>query len=78
MKNYPIRGGAEFTIYRGRQPGNTSAVCAVARTSEEPLPQGRTRLEHEYSLAAEFNPASAALTVVVSSKALRVSSCGGS
>ena len=56
----PIRDSAEFTLYRGRQRGNPSPVLAVAPTAEQPLPQSLRRLEHEYSLAAELEPAWAA------------------
>src|ERR1700680_5347578 len=56
----PIREGADFTLYRGRQHGNPSPVLVVALTAEQPSPQGVRRLEHEYSLAMELDPAWAA------------------
>src|SRR5229473_3018612 len=56
----PIREGADFTLYRGRQHGNPSPVLALALAAEQPSPQGLRRLEHEYSLAAELDPAWAA------------------
>jgi PAS domain S-box-containing protein len=56
----PIRDSAEFTLYRARQHGNPSPVLVVAPTAEQPLPQSLRRLEHEYSLAAELEPAWAA------------------
>src|SRR5229473_6655346 len=56
----PIREGADFTLYRGRQRGNPSPVLVVALTAEQPSPQGLRRLEHEYSLAVELDPAWAA------------------
>src|SRR5690349_16204939 len=55
-----LRKGAEFTLYRGRQHGNPSPVLAIALTAEHPSPQSLQRLEHEYSLAAELDPAWAA------------------
>jgi len=55
-----LRQGAEFTLYRGRQHGNPSPVLAIALTAEHPSPQSLQRLEHEYSLAAELDPAWAA------------------
>jgi hypothetical protein len=55
-----IREGAEFTLYRARQHGNPSPVLVVAAMAEQPLPQSLRRLEHEYSLAAELEPAWAA------------------
>src|SRR5260370_23524823 len=53
----PLREGADFTLYRGRQHGNPSPVLAVALAEEQPSPQGLRRLEHEYSLAVELDPA---------------------
>jgi PAS domain S-box-containing protein len=54
-----IREGADFTLYRGRKHGAASPVLVVALT-EQPSPQSLRRLEHEYSLAAELDPAWAA------------------
>ena len=56
----PIRDGAEFTLYRARQRGNPLPLLVVAPTAEQPSPQSLRRLEHEYSLAAELEPAWAA------------------
>ncbi len=55
-----IREGAEFTLYRARKHGTPSPILVVAPTAEQPLPQSLRRLEHEYSLAAELEPAWAA------------------
>jgi serine/threonine protein kinase len=56
----PLREGADFTLYRGRQHGNPSPVLVVALAAEQPSPPSLRRLEHEYSLAAELDPAWAA------------------
>src|SRR5258707_6700757 len=56
----PIREGADFTLYGGGKHGNPSPVLALAPISEHPSPQVLRRLEHEYSLAAELDPAWAA------------------
>src|SRR6202020_820982 len=56
----PLREGADFTLYRGRQHGNPSPVLVVALTGEQPSPQSLRRLEHEYSLSAELDPVWAA------------------
>src|SRR6202167_4654159 len=56
----PLRGGADFTLYRGRQHGNPSPVLAIAPSAEQPSPQTLRRLEHEYSLTAELDSAWAA------------------
>src|ERR1700723_1356538 len=55
-----IRNSAEFTLYRARKHGTPSPILVVAPTAEQPLPQSLRRLEHEYSLAAELEPAWAA------------------
>src|SRR5277367_209667 len=56
----PLREGADVTLYRGRQHGNPSPILVVALTMEQPSPQNFRRVEHEYSLAAELDPAWAA------------------
>jgi serine/threonine protein kinase len=57
----PLRESADFTLYRGRHNGDPSPVLAVAITAEQPsAAQGLRRLEHEYSLAADLDPAWAA------------------
>jgi PAS domain S-box-containing protein len=56
----PLREGADFTLYRGRQYGNPSPLLALALAAERSSPQGLRRLEHEYSLAEELDPAWAA------------------
>src|SRR5580704_1699308 len=53
----PLREGPDFTLYRGRQHGNPSPILAIALTAEHPSAQSLRRLEHEYSLAAELDPA---------------------
>src|SRR5260370_7406038 len=56
----PLREGADFPLYRGRQNGNPSPVLGIALSAEHPPLQIVRRLEHEYSLAAELDPAGAA------------------
>ena len=56
----PLRESADFTLYRGRQKDNSSAVLAVALAEVHESPQGLRRLEHEYSLVAELDSAWAA------------------
>src|ERR1700730_14509457 len=55
-----LREGAEFTLYRGRQHGTPVPPLAVAPAAEQPSPQSLRRLEHEYLLAADLDPAWAA------------------
>jgi len=56
----PLHEGAEFALYRGRQPGNPTPVLVVALAAEQPSPQSLRRLEHEFALASELDPAWAA------------------
>jgi PAS domain S-box-containing protein len=56
----PLRERAGFTLYRGRQQGDSAPVLAVALTADQPATQSQQRLEHEYSLVAELDPAWAA------------------
>src|SRR5712672_2744796 len=55
-----LRKGAEFILYRGRQRGNPIPVLVLAPIAEQPAPASLRRLEHEYSLASELDPAWAA------------------
>ena len=61
----PIRDGAEFTLYRGRRRDSSTPVLVVAPTADQPLPRSLRRLEHEYSLAAELEPAWAAKPIAL-------------
>src|SRR5262245_33621221 len=56
----PLREGQYLTLYRGRQHGNSAPILAVVLATEPFSPQALRRLEHEYSLAAELDPAWAA------------------
>src|SRR5215471_15046462 len=56
----PLREGEDFTLFRGWQPSNPLPVLAVALAAEQPSAQRFRQLEHEYSLAAELDPAWAA------------------
>jgi PAS domain S-box-containing protein len=55
----PLREGTDFTLYRGRENANQLPVLAVV-AAEQPSPHSLQRLEHEYSLASELDPAWAA------------------
>ena len=35
----PIREGADFTLYRGKERGNSMPILAVAVAAEQPSPQ---------------------------------------
>ena len=55
-----LREGAGFIVYRGRHRGNPKPVLVVAPAAERQSPQSLRRLEHEYSLVSELDPAWAA------------------
>ncbi|MEA3005097.1 MAG: hypothetical protein QOI94_366, partial [Acidobacteriaceae bacterium] len=61
----PLREGADFTLFRGRQRGNPLPLLALALNAEQPSPQGLRRIEHEYSLAAELDPEWAAKPLAI-------------
>src|SRR5438876_2203942 len=60
-----LREGREFVLYRGRHRGNPSPVLVLAANSEQPTPASLRRLEHEYSLAADLDPAWAAIPLAL-------------
>src|ERR1700732_1599584 len=61
----PLRESADFTLYRGRKHDDTSPVLAIALSKEQASLQSIRRLEHEYSLAAELDPAWAAKPLAI-------------
>src|ERR1700722_16272200 len=52
--------GGEFTVHRGRRHGDSCPVLVVAPAAEQPSVQSLRRLEHEFSLEADLDPAWAA------------------
>src|SRR5262249_31971033 len=53
----PLRPGGEFVLYRARRRGAAGAVLVLAPSrGQQALPDLR-RLEHEYSLANDLDPA---------------------
>ena len=60
----PLRESADFTLYRGRKHDDHSPVLAIA-LFEQPSPQSIRRLMHEYSFAAELDPAWAAKPLAI-------------
>jgi PAS domain S-box-containing protein len=56
----PVREGADFTLYRGRERDGHRPILALSVVTDQPSPERLRRLEHEYSLAAELNSAWAA------------------
>jgi PAS domain S-box-containing protein len=60
----PLRESADFTLYRGRKHDDPSPVLAIA-LFEQPSPQSIRRVMHEYSFAAELDPAWAAKPLAI-------------
>lgn len=60
----PLRESADFTLYRGRKHDDPSPVLAIA-LFEQPSPQSIRQLMHEYSFAAELDPAWAAKPLAI-------------
>ena len=56
----PLREGAHFTHYRGRERASQAPILAVGVATDQPSPQNLRRLKHEYSLASELDPGWAA------------------
>ncbi len=56
----PVREGADFTLYQGKERGNRMSILAVAVAAEQPSAESLQRLEHEYLLATELDAAWAA------------------
>ena len=61
----------ELSLYRGRQHGNPLPLLAVALAEEHPSAQSLRRLEHEYSLAPDLDPAWAARPLALTRHAAR-------
>src|SRR5438128_2489419 len=56
-----LRADREFILYRGQHarptPGSAPSLLVLTPVSEHPAPASLRRLEHEYSLRAELDPA---------------------
>jgi predicted ATPase/signal transduction histidine kinase len=53
----PLREDGEFVLYRGRRNADPRHILVVAPMSEQPAHETLRRLEHEYALRAELEPA---------------------
>ena len=52
-----LRAGSEYTLYRGRRPGDAIPILVLAPANTPQTPANLRGLEHEYSLAGELDPA---------------------
>lgn len=56
----PLREGGEYSLYRGRQAGGGVPILVVAPVAAPQASANLGRLEHEYALADQLDPAWAA------------------
>jgi serine/threonine protein kinase len=52
-----VRKDEEFILYRGRSQGDLARILVLSPIAEYPTPESLKRLEHEYSLREELDPA---------------------
>jgi hypothetical protein len=55
-----LRVGGGFALYRGRQLGSDASILVSAPARDPQTPADQRRLEHEYELAGDLDPAWAA------------------
>jgi hypothetical protein len=60
-----LRKGQEFILYRGWSKDDASRVLVLSPVAECPAPERLKRLEHEYSLREELDPAWAARPIAI-------------
>src|SRR5215469_6467733 len=60
-----LRKDEEFNLYRGRAEDDTSQILVLSPVAEYPAPEALKRLEHEYSLKEELDPAWAARPIAI-------------
>jgi hypothetical protein len=60
-----LRKDQEFILYRGRSKRDASRVLVLSPVAEYPAPERLKRLEHEYSLREELDPAWAARPIAI-------------
>jgi serine/threonine protein kinase len=60
-----VRKDQEFNLFRGRSKDDTSQFLVLSPAVEYPAPETLKRLEHEYSLREELDPAWAARPIAL-------------
>ncbi len=60
-----LRKDEELVLYRGQSKDNASGVLVLSSAVPRPTPESLKRLEHEYSLKEELDPAWAARPIAV-------------
>ena len=61
----PLRKDEDFVLSRGRNEEDLSQVLVLAPVMQDPGPENLKRLEHEYSLREELDPAWAARPIAI-------------
>jgi PAS domain S-box-containing protein len=52
-----VQGDGEFALYRGQREGDRASVLVLATVGERPAPKTLRRIEHEYALRDQLDPA---------------------
>src|SRR5260221_2267826 len=52
-----LRLGSEYILYRGRPADSAASILVLAPAAEQQSPANLRRLEHEYAIASELDPA---------------------
>jgi hypothetical protein len=60
-----LRNDKELNLYRGRSEHDDSQILVLSPAVEYPAPETLKRLEHEYSLREELEPAWAARPIAI-------------
>ena len=60
-----LRNGKEFNLYRGSSADDNSQILVLSPVAEYPAPEILKRLEHEYALREELDPAWAARPIEI-------------
>ena len=60
-----LRKDEEFILYRGRSQDDGSQILVLSPVAEHPTPESLKRLEHEYSLREELDPAWSARPIAI-------------
>jgi PAS domain S-box-containing protein len=61
----PLREWADFRLYRGSERRSQMSILAMGITTERPSTRSLGRMEHEFSLAGELDPAWAAQPLIL-------------
>jgi serine/threonine protein kinase len=60
-----LRKDEEFILYRGQSKDDATRVLVLSPAVQRPMPESLKRLEHEYSLKEELDPAWATRPIAI-------------